>query len=96
MGMIRVTFIYYLAVVKGDQLLGRLVPGIVIVKITMNIFVLTDNRTSFVYVAHRVQYNAVTFLCYTNTPYPLFLQRHIGQKIEETFKDAALIGYIAL
>ena len=96
MRMIKVAFIDYFARIKTGQLLGCLVSCIVIVKITMNIFVLIDNRTSFVYVAYRVQYNAVVFLCIANTFYPLFLQCHIGQEIEEAFKDATLIGYIAL
>ena len=96
MRMIKVAFIDYLVWIEATKFLGCFVPSIVIVKITMNIIVLTDNRTSFVYVAYRVQYNAVVFLCIANTFYPLFLQCHIGQEIEEAFKDATLIGYIAL
>ena len=96
MRMVKVAFINYLVWIKATKFLGCFVPSIIIVKITMNIIILTDNRTSFVYVAYRVQYNAVVFFCFANTFYPLFLQCHIGQEIEEAFKDTTLIGYIAL
>lgn len=96
MRMVKVAFINYLVWIKATKFLGSFVPSIIIVKITMNIIILTDNRTSFVYVAYRVQYNAVVFFCFANTFYPLFLQCHIGQEIEEAFKDTTLIGYIAL